>query len=316
MFAERPTGLNPMRALSSWFNTVATGNQLQSEKSDTETNLTNLLLNMQKSSESATPTPGELFEAIKEGYTWDSEKGTWVSQGEGITQLKGQDAVKQVQKEGGSSLLNIAKTKTERESLAETILSFGSVNDYKAQANLEEVMNKDDYAKFKAGSDLLQDVNTLQAYFPRGTDTAMNIFGSGNLTGGITGRKIFLRNGKQVTVQALIADLATKKSKELSGVAISPQEMQRMIPMLPQVTDQENEVADKLDTLARRIEMNLAAKEAAARLGVDPASYWNKNKDALLIKYGFQNEASVGGQSNMGIDDAALDSAILSIRGE
>lgn len=198
--------------------------------------------------------------------------------------ITGQDAYSEVIKQGGRDLIK-GKTKAERETEAETILSFGGVSDYRQKASLKDIYTDAQSKANDAATSLLQDVGVLQQIFPVGTKA--DIWMKGNLTGPIAARKGFLRTGKQIQAQAMVQEMSTQKIKELSGVAVSPKEMERLRGFLPDARDQENEVANKLDALDRGIRMNMAIRDEAARTGKTESEVFAQKKDMYYQQFGF-----------------------------
>lgn len=200
------------------------------------------------------------------------------------------DPVKEVVRQGGGEFLKGLPVSTQK-SKAQAILEQGGVEGWRKTIPIDELLPKDKFTKYQSADSLKEDLKTIQQFFPSGTQADVG-FGENNLTGPITSRLGFLRNNKQQQAQSLISQMETQKIKELSGVAVSPTEFQRMHAWLPDPKDQENEVAVKTDALLRRIQLQQAVLERSARENIEPGQYLDKHDKELFMEFGFNPNGS------------------------
>lgn len=241
------------------------------------------------------------------GLKVDPKTGQLVqAQGVGLT---GQSAVTELYRQGGDKFLK-GKSVADQKAISEAILSFGSLDEYRQQAPLESLLIYDkDLEKAQTSAEsILDKVNALTNLFPKGT--GMDIFGKGNLTGPIASKKGFLRTPEQVRAQQIIGELFTGKAKEMSGVAINPEELKRMETFLPAVNDQENIISQKMENMSKAIEMNMKVREVALRSGKTISQVWKENSKEFLTAYGFDG----GVEQSPGIDENELQKAIDAVR--
>lgn len=221
----------------------------------------------------------------------------------GSTKVQAKNAYQQVLQEGGQDLLT-ATTAAEREGQALAIIEeYGSVDNYRKQAPLAVVTaGGSAWAKdFKKASDdasiLLESLGAIEAYLPEGSKN--QLFG---LTGGLQGRKPnIIKNKDAKQVQALIMEFATKKIKELSGVAVSPAEMERLKSWLPDKDKDEDVNAMNVQNIKKGILFNLAVREKAMREGLTPQQ--------ALSKYGAELAAEIGYDYGSSKSDSQLQKA-------
>ena len=180
----------------------------------------------------------------------------------------------------------------EKKAQAKAILSYGSVDKYLKEAPLDDIYSlkafKDEAENDEKAYDLLRRVDSALQYFPKGS--GVDLFGEGNISGPLAGNFLGIRpktRKARSQARAAIGELSAEKIKELSGAAVSDTEFERLTTFLPDKGMQEDEVASKLDSLKRAVEMNLEAREDAVRSGQSVSSYWKNNKDKYLNKYGF-----------------------------
>lgn len=210
------------------------------------------------------------------------------------------DYLQQVYDQNGGVLLSGLKTLTEKEAMARSIIGMGGVEGFRKQAPLSVLLESNDVLK-KANDSadiLLGDVNAIQRLLPPGTKT--DIFGKGNLTGPIAGRMPeFLSSDERIKARQAIGTLFTQRAKEMSGVAINPEELKRMESFLPSNKDQERTVALKADQMDKAIRMNMKVREDALRSGMTIGELWKANKAAYYQEFGFGLPEIKGNQSQL-----------------
>lgn len=251
--------------------------KLQAQEGDLLTNLYQL---SQKDKELSPGTVKSIVDPTTGETTYD------------YSNISADDALKIVNKDGRRLLSGGIG---EKKSQAQAILQYGGVNQYLQQAPIEDIYSlpafKNEKTAQDKASELLGMVDTAKSYFQ--PNAPMDIFGKSNLVGPIAGRKGFLRGKEQVAAQSALGEMAADKINKLSGAAVSPQEFERLKTFIPTATMQENEVATLLDSLSKRIEMNMKVREDAIRAGEDAGALWQKNKDKYLTEFGFNEDVGI-----------------------
>lgn len=219
--------------------------------------------------------------ATEKGYAIDPTTGK-------VTIANGALAnpVQEVLAQGGNDILKSVPV-SNRDEMAKMILkTYGSVDNYRKNADLKDLfaLNPDLQKADTSAQNILAGLAPIEGMFPEGTKSDLGIRSK---TGSVVGKTWEpLKTKDQKDAASFISQYATAQIKEISGVAVSPAEMDRMRGYIPDKNDDEAMIAQKVQNIKKAVQMNMAIRELAAREGLTLTQAETKYKPQLMKQFG------------------------------
>lgn len=208
------------------------------------------------------------LEAAKSGLKFNPQTGLLESQ-EGYIA----DPVAEVYKQNGGDLLT-AKTAAEREAQAKTILNAGGVAKYRSQVPLDQLLTDKESENRQSALETMRVAADL-------ADINDRVKGAG--LGGLLPQWALSTEGR--INRANIAELTATRMKQISGVAISDKEVQRLQQYLPSKWDSDATVRDKATRIYNALAIGLEMQDLAKKNGLTLDEAYKQFGTQVYAKY-------------------------------
>lgn len=207
------------------------------------------------------------------------------------------DSMTAVNMQGGSKLLEAESSVTAKKAKADAIMALGGVKKYLENATTNDLFTTEELTKMKLANELMMYAGNIVGATKNKDAPAVGTLGKFRF-GPLVGKE-------GASLRADIGQLSSEKMKELSGAAISEQEMKRLTEFLPTRWDDENNIQFKSERLFNGLSIGLKMAELAKRNNLTLNEAYVKFAGEVYPQYGesvpawINKQASVsGGKTN------------------
>jgi hypothetical protein len=209
------------------------------------------------------------------------------------------DPIAEIMKQNGGDLLT-AKTADERLSQAKTILSAGGVSEYRKQVPVDQLLTEKELAAREAAFALARIAGDIV-----GSTENRNAEGIGGLQRFLPGWAV---SDKGTVNRANIGEITSQKMKEISGAAISEQEVKRLQEFLPKKGEREDKIETKSKRIYNALQIGIEMQTLAKQNGLTLDQAYRQFGSAVYPKYGEQVPSWIGETKNQEFNpDSVLD---------
>jgi hypothetical protein len=191
----------------------------------------------------------------------------------------GVDAISEVAKQGGESILKKYKTVAERSAIAEDILKSGGWDEYRKQVPLESLTTEDEDNELRTTTNLLVTMDRALGALPTGDE----IGGTGPIAGLINENFV---SDKTKEMRRAVTDVEKTFLQLISGKVISDKEVARLHDILPKANKTESANVRDIQRLREGINFGIKLFELGKREGLTANQAYDKYGKDLADEMG------------------------------